>query len=62
MMPEKSIHALEAELQDLVKRSRTLSIEMSQISERMLAISAEIVRLQAGKKGERMERMEPQAR
>jgi hypothetical protein len=54
-MPEKSIHALEAELQELVKRSRTLSLEMSQISERMLAISAEIVRLQTGKKGELLE-------
>jgi|GEM_PF-4758744 len=41
--------ALEKELADLVKRSRALSIEMSEISERMLELSAEITRRQTTK-------------
>jgi predicted nucleic acid-binding Zn-ribbon protein len=58
-MPE-NIKALEAELQELVKRSRTLSVEMSQISERMLALSAEIARLQSEKRSG--DPLEPQKR
>lgn len=41
--------ALEKELAELVKRSRALSIEMSEISERMLEVSAEITRRQTAK-------------
>ncbi len=47
-MPD-DIKALERELAELVKRSRALSVEMSEISERMLELSSEITKRQAAK-------------
>ena len=44
-MPD-DVKALEHELAELVKRSRALSVEMSEISERMLELSAEITKRQ----------------
>lgn len=43
------IKALEHELAELVKRSRALSVEMSEISERMLQVSAEITKRQVAR-------------
>lgn len=47
-MPE-DIKALERELAELVKRSRALSVEMSEVSERMLELSAEITKRQTAR-------------
>jgi len=45
------LKALEHELAELVKRSRALSVEMSEISERMLQVSAEITKRQLVRDG-----------
>jgi hypothetical protein len=46
-MPDDTSKSIEAELLELVKRSRALSVEMTKVSERMLFLNAELARRKA---------------